>query len=191
MLAAVLGPALQGCAGPDVLASAGAVAGTSALEERGVKGVISDTDIRLRINALWSSADERMWRKVGLQVHGGRVLLTGFVDDTRMSDEAVRLAWEAKGVKEVINELRISKSTGGFGFAADSLISAELKSRILFDGRVRSANYSIETVGNVVYILGIAQSRAELDRVLDHAEGISAAKKVVHHVRIKAPAEAS
>lgn len=176
--------ALSGCVGAVI--GAGATAGTAAMEERGLGGAVDDTVLRTRINGLWSNADERMWRKVGLQVHQGRVLLTGAVDTPEMRDRAVRLAWQAEGVKEVINEIQIADAGVG-GFARDTLISTELKSELLFDGAVSSINYSIETVRGVVYLLGVAQNQAELDRVTNHARGIEYVKKVVSHVRIKPP----
>jgi osmotically-inducible protein OsmY len=184
-LTVLLGASLQGCVGAVI--GAGATAGTAAMEERGIAGVTDDTALRLRINGLLSDKDERLWRKVGLQVYMGRVLLTGFVETEEMRAEAVRLAWEADGVKEVINEIQIDDSGGASGFARDTWITTQLKSALLFDKQVSSINYSIETVGGTVYVIGLAQDRAELDRVLNHARGMSYVKKVVNYVQIKRP----
>ena len=182
-LAALLGLLLQGCVGAVV--GAGATAGTAAMEERGISGAVADTELRLRINALFSSKDERLWRKIGLQVYAGRVLLTGRADTAHMRAEAVRLAWQAKGVKEVINELQIAESGGASGFARDTWISTQLKSRLLFDKRILSINYSVETVNHTVYLIGLAQSREELSRVTNHARTLDYVKKVVNYVKIK------
>lgn len=184
-VAVLLGLSLQGCVGAVV--GAGATAGTAAMEERGLAGAADDTALRLRINALLSKKDERLWRKVGMQVYMGRVLLTGTVETEEMRAEAVRLAWEAKGVKEVINELQLADSDGASGFARDTWISTQLKSALLFDKQVSSINYSIETVRGTVYLIGLAQDRTELDRVMNHARGLSYVKKVVNYVQIKRP----
>ena len=173
---------LQGC--DQAVVGAGAMAGSAAMEERGLGGAISDTEIRVRINALLLSKSERMWHKIGLQIHEARVLLTGVVDAPEMRDEAVRLAWEAKGVKEVINEIRIDRSGGIAGFAHDTWISGQLKAKLLLDREVASVNYSIETVGGTVYLLGVARSREELDRVANHARNLDYVRNVVSHVRI-------
>ena len=173
---------LQGC--DQAIVGAAATAGSAAMEERGLGAAISDTEIRLRINALWSSKSERMWRKIGLQIHEGRVLLSGVVDDPEMRDEAVRLAWEAKGVKEVINEIRIDRSGGIAGFAHDTWISTQLKAKLLLDREVASVNYSVETVSGTVYLLGVARSREELDRVANHARSLDYVRNVVSHVRV-------
>jgi osmotically-inducible protein OsmY len=181
----LLGASLQGCA--SAVIGVGATAGTAAMEERGLAGVADDRASRLRINALLSNKDERLWRKVGMQVYMGRVLLTGTVETEAMRADAVRLAWSAKGVKEVINELQLADSGGASGFARDTWISTQLKFALLFDKQVSSINYSIETVLGTVYLIGLAQDRVELNRVMNHARGLSYVKKVVNYVQIKRP----
>ncbi|MBT6285382.1 MAG: BON domain-containing protein [Rhodospirillaceae bacterium] len=184
-LTALLGASLQGCVGAVI--GAGATVGTAAMEERGIAGVTDDAALRIRLNGLFSGKDERLWRKVGLQVYMGRVLLTGAVETEDMRAEAVRLAWSAEGVKEVINEMQIAQSGGATGFARDTWIATQLKSALLFDKDVSSINYSVESVGGTVYLIGLAQDRAELNRVMNHARGMSYVKKVVNYVLIKRP----
>ena len=184
-VAAILGLSLQGCVGTVI--GVGATAGTAAMEERRLSGAADDTALRLRINALLSDKDERLWRKVGMQVYMGRVLLTGTVETPEMRAEAVKLAWTAEGVKEVINEIQLAGPAGATGFARDTWISTQLKLALLFDKQVASINYSIETVAGTVYLIGLAQDQRELDRVMNHARGLSYVKKVVNYVQIKRP----
>ena len=54
-----------------------------------------------------------------------------------------------------------------------------------FDKRILSINYNIETVNQIIYIMGIAQNQEELDRVIQHAKNIANVKKVINYVRIK------
>jgi osmotically-inducible protein OsmY len=68
---------------------------------------------------------------------------------------------------------------------SDSFITARVKSNILFNGDVKSINYSIKTVGATVHIMGIAQNQAELDKVLAAARGTSGVKKVISYVKVK------
>ncbi len=180
--ASLLGPLLQGCAVATI--STATTAGATATEERGLGGAISDTEIRARINSLWFDKDERMWRKLELQVHKGRALLTGVLDSQEMSDEAARLAWRAKEVREVINEIQIGESGGVTGYAKDTKISAELKSRLLLDTKVASLNYSVTTTKGVVYIIGSARTQKELDTVNWYARNIGGVQKVVSYVQV-------
>jgi len=174
---------VTGCAGLAV--GAGATGATAAAQERGLKGAVNDTAIRARINGLWFDHDEEMYRKVTLSISEGRVLLTGRVKADRMMFDAVRLAWKAKGVEEVINEIQVNDGGGIGSFLRDTWISARLKAKLAFDDRVTSINYSIDTVAGVVYLFGIARDRDELERVTEHARNLEYVRKVVGHVWLR------
>ena len=176
-------PILSSCVGAAI--GAGAIATTAAVQERGLRGAIDDTVIRARINSLWLGHDADMYRLVSLSVLEGRILLTGEVERAQMRIDAVRLTWQAEGVREVINEIKVTDEGGIGTYARDSWISAQLKSKLLFDKKILSINYSIETVGGAVYLMGIAQNQRELDRVTNHARTLRYVKRVVSYVRLK------
>ncbi len=190
LLAAGLGLSLDACA-PAVV-GAGAAVGVTAAQERSFKGALTDAEIRLDINHLWFQKSTSLYSKVNLQVQEGRVLLTGNVPDPEARLSAVRLAWQAEGVIEVINEIEVNDTSSLLDSARDEWISTELGTRILVDRAIVSINYSIETVNQVVYLIGIAQSQAELDRVIAHAKDIAFVRRVIDYVRLKDdPARAS
>ena len=181
-LAAPLG--LAACSPAGVAVGAGATAGVAGFQERGFGGAIEDSRIRIQINDLWLKEDEVLYRKAGLQVQNRRVLVTGVMPSEEMRAKTIELAWQADGVKEVINEVQIGD--GSFGdYTQDTWISTQLKADLLLDAEVSSINYSIQTVRGVVYIIGIAQSDQELQRVLNHARGLANVRKVVSYVQVK------
>ena len=174
---------LAGCAGLAV--GAGATGATMAAQERGLKGGIDDAGIRLGINGLWFEHDEEMYRKITLSISEGRVLLTGRALSEKMMFDAVRLAWKAKGVKEVINEVQVNDQGGIGDFFRDNWISVRLKTKLAFDDHVNSINYSIDAVSGVVYLFGIARDREELRRVTNHAKDLDYVRRVVSHVWLR------
>lgn len=176
-------PALNGCA--PLVIGGGAAAATAAVQERGFKATVSDTVIHAKINDKWYEHDKELFRDAGVQVTEGRVLLTGRVQSQQARIDAVRLAWQVQGVKEVINEIQLAKKGEGSTFLRDTEISTKLKAKILLDRKVRSINYSIETVAGVIYLMGIAQNEAELERVKDHARNIPYARGIVSYVEMK------
>ncbi len=182
---ATIGLGLAGCTPVGVAVGAGAGAGVAAAQERGFKGAMNDTEIRLKINDLWFQESVSLYSKVNLQVQEGKVLLTGNVPDPETRLNAVRLAWQAHGVREVINEIEVKDKSSLTDSAQDAWIGAQLKAKLLVDSEVSSINYSIETVNQVVYLMGVAQSQAELDRVIGHAKNISYVRRVVDYVRVK------
>ncbi|GAB4186429.1 MAG: BON domain-containing protein [Thalassobaculales bacterium] len=183
LLALLLLPVLLGGCGPVGLAvGAGATAGLGSAQERGAGGTASDTLLRARINEAWFRGNVEVLDRIGLSISEGRVLLTGAVADEALRAEAVRLTWQAEGVREVINEIQVVPRRDGSDSARDSWITAQLRTAITMDGQIQSINYSIETVEGVVYLIGIAQSAAEIDRVINHARNIAYVRRVVSHV---------
>ena len=160
------------CTPVGLAVGAGATGAVSASQERGIEGGVSDTQIRAAINYLWLDYSATMYRQLNLQIWEGRVLLTGVLSSEEWRAEAVKRAWQAKGVTEVIDETIVDKSGSTGSFARDQWITAQLKSKLLFEKNVFSVNYSFETVRGVIYMLGVAQDQTELELVLNHARNI-------------------
>ncbi len=173
---------LVACSPTGVAVGAGATAGVAASEERGIKGAVTDTGIRIEINDLWLKAGLDLYQNVSLQIYEGRVLLAGRVPTQAIADEAVRLAWQPDNVREVINEIQVKNGAGAEAFARDALINARLDSKLLFTEGISSINYSTRAVAGTVYLLGVAQSQEELDRVFQVARNIPDVNAVVSHV---------
>jgi osmotically-inducible protein OsmY len=176
-------PFLNGCVGAAI--GAGASVATAASEERGLNNAARDLAIRTKISALWLDHSDALLTSADILISEGRVLLTGSVPTQKMRVDAVRLAWKAAGVKEVINEIRVTSSGGTSGFARDGWISTKLKTRLTLDNQVFSINYSIDTVGGTIYLMGIAQNATELERVRNHARQIKYVRRIVSHVIMK------
>ena len=175
---------LTGCVG--MIIGGAATAGVAAYQERGIKGVAADTETATRVRAKILEADNQLFSDVGVEVYEGRVLLTGRVPSEEKRAEAVKISWSVVKVKDVINEVAVSENPL-LDLANDTWITTKLKSKMTFDKDILAINYSIETVGAVIYLIGIAQDKAELQRVLNHARSIDYVKRVVNHVHIKDP----
>jgi osmotically-inducible protein OsmY len=176
---------LQNCA-PLVIAGGGALVGETALEERTVGTQIDDMSIWGKVKSALSSKNKG-YSNINVKVNEGRVLLVGTVDSPEQRLEVLKIVWKQQGVLEVINEIKIesNEELGLSTFAKDSLVTTQIKSKLLFAKNIRSMNYSIETINNVVYILGIAQDQDELDQVTELASKVKYVEKVVSYVRLK------
>lgn len=182
LLAAVL--MLGGCAG--VVIGGAATVGVAAYQERGVEGAARDLKLEAGILDKWVQADHVLASKLSIEVYESRALLTGVTDDPKMAADAVQLAWKVAGIKDVLNEIQvISGGSGVVDLARDSWITTQLKAKLTFDEDVLAINYAIETVNGTVYLIGIAQNQAELDRTVAHARSLSYVRKVISHVRVK------
>ncbi len=173
---------LGGCAGAAV--GAGATVGVAAYQERSVEMAARDLKLEVQIIDLWYKRDNVLPVKLGVEVYEGRALLTGVIEDAQIRTDVVGLAWQVEGVKEVINEIQVV-SGRSVNLARDSWITAQLKSKLLFDDKISAINYNIETVNGIVYLIGIGQDQGEVDRVTAHAKNISYVRRVISHVRLK------
>ncbi len=182
--AAAVALALSACSATGVAVSAGAATAVAASEERGLGGAISDTAIETRINTLLLQHDFETFRNVSVHAYEGRVLLAGLAQKPEMRVDAVRLAWQADGVKEVINEIEVSAKGGAQAYTRDVWISTQLRTKLLLDKEVNSINYSVETVDATVFLMGFARSVEELARVEAHARNLSHVRRVVSYVRV-------
>lgn len=175
---------LSGCV--PILLGAGTETAVVVAQERSVGNAVDDAGILLKIKNLYAQqADKDMLANVEVKSVEGRVLLTGNVEKPQSQIEAIRLAWQVEGVREVINEIQISDKTGFWNYARDVWISTQIRSRLLITKNVRSINYSVITVNQTVYLMGIAQDKSELDRVTTVASTTGYVQRVVSYVRMK------
>jgi osmotically-inducible protein OsmY len=181
-LAVIAGLQLTGCVG--MVVGGAATAGVAAYQERGIKGVAADTTTATKIRAKLLENDKELFSDVGIEVYEGRVLMTGRVPTEDMRATAVRIAWGVTDVKDVLNEIVISANPLS-DIVNDTWITTQLKTKMTLDKEILAINYSIETVGAVIYLIGIAQDEAELQKVINHARSIKYVKRVVIHVRVK------
>lgn len=178
---------LSACSVPGMVIGAGATAGIAAAEERGVETALDDLKIDVEIKRQFFELDENLFAAISTEVHDGRVLLTGVVDEPEMRMSAARLSWGVDGVSEVINEIKVAGDASIAQASKDIFISTELRARLMGDGDVSAINYSIETVRGTIYLLGIARSESELQRVINHARNVSGVRNIVPYVRVKPP----
>lgn len=169
---------------PVVAAGVGTAVGVAAVQEGGLSEAASDVAIQASINDLWFKHDTTMFLKLDLTINQGRVLITGVVQEPQHRVDAVRLAWQAQGVTQVINEIKVANSEGIVGFAKDTWITTRLRTAIMVDGDIESLNYSIDTVQGTIYLMGFAQDQAELDLVMQKARTIPNVKQVVSYVKL-------
>lgn len=152
--------------------------GAAALES-GPK--VPDNVLTRAVEAQWATVPG-LNDRLDVTVRDGRALLTGRAGNADERVEAVRLAWQVNGVREVINEIGFGDESSLSDKAADAWITTQLRTKLLTDAEITSRNFTIETVNQTVYLMGRARSAQELERVRNHARTISRVRQVVSHV---------
>tara|TARA_B100001029_G_C14949331_1_gene387831 strand:+ start:241 stop:834 length:594 start_codon:yes stop_codon:yes gene_type:complete len=169
---------LSGCVG----ASSKGVFGTGvtiALDPRTLGTQIDDGIIDKNLDAKLILMNKNYILSVKTQVLDGRIFITGKVNDPEEKLKITKLAWEIQGARSVKNDLKIKEDFNFKQSAKDLLITSQLRSAIIFNDNIKSANYSIDTYKRKIYIYGIALSKEERDLVIDEAKQILDVEDVI------------
>ena len=179
----VLAHFLQGCSPTGTVLGAGARTGLALAEDRPVEEIWGDTLLKVTINKklLETSFSETFW-SLNTTIFEGRVLITGNVKNTTLRDQVSQMVWGVKGVREVLNEIEIQETNNVTQIARDKFIQTSLQARMLGDKIVSDINYKMIAHNNVLYIIGVAQSQAELEKVVAHARAIRYVKRFVNYI---------
>ena len=162
---------------------AGARAGLAIAEERSIRTVISDTALKLAVNkGLVESSFENLFWTVKTTVFEGRVLLTGGVETEQLRDQASEIVWAVDGVREVLNELQVVRDKSVADSVRDKMIVVSLHSKIAGDKKITGINYKIVTYNRTIYLIGVAQTQGELDRIVTYARSIRYVRRLVNYV---------
>jgi osmotically-inducible protein OsmY len=113
-------------------------------------------------------------------------LLTGIISNNKLAKKAVKLAWEVKGVKEVIDEIQIASNKSRFNgfrtYSKDAIISSQIETRGIFTKNISLRNVKVNTVNSVVYLIGVAKTDYEIRKVTNLIARIKGVKKVISHI---------
>lgn len=133
------------------------------------------------------------------------VTLSGEVESQMAKEQALRIARETDGVREVVDELQIGEAeptTGVFpgvnrddeadrgagreaGTAlSDAGITTAVKTKLLADAAVKGVTIDVDTANGIVTLSGRVASRAEADQALELARNTEGVKSVVDRLQI-------
>ena len=172
---------LNGCVG----ASSKGVFGTGvsvALDPRTVGTQIDDGIMDKNLDAKLLLMNKNYFLRISTQVLDGRIFITGKVEDPEEKLKITKLAWEIEGTRSVKNDLKIKEEFNFKQSAKDILITSQLRTALIFNKKIKSANYSIDTYKKKIYIYGIANSKDEQSLVIEEAKQILDVKDVISSI---------
>ncbi|WP_019645911.1 BON domain-containing protein [Novispirillum itersonii] len=175
---------VSACTPLGVAVSAVTTVGSAAIEERGVDGTANDAAIKAGITGRFFQTDSRLLSDVDVTVFERRVLLMGIVSDPEMKSTAVRLSREDPDVTLIHDYIKV-RADSSVDLARDVSIASELRSSLMFDSRVFALNYNIDVVDRTVYVIGLAQTAEERERVLDWCRSTEYVRQVVDLIWMK------
>ena len=169
---------LFGCVGSSSIGIFGS--GVSiALDPRTLGTQIDDSIMQKNLGARLALSNKKYLLTIKAKVIDGRIFVTGKVDIPEEKLQITKLCWETSGVRSVKNNVSIK---GKFNFkntAKDILITAQLRTALIFNKKIYAPNYNIDTLNKRIYIYGIAIDKAERKEVIQEAKQVPDVKDVV------------
>ena len=171
---------LSGCASAVIGVGTAAIAASTT--EKGFSTSVADTQIRAKLTDRFLKSNFSLVTAVDISVNDGAVLLTGKVKTPEEKILATKLAWEIRGVREVVNELQVTDASSIKDIAKDLAASATLRTKLITDSGISSLNFSIDVVNGTVYLSGVATNAGEMNRVVAHARDVRFTQQVVNYI---------
>ncbi len=172
---------LYGCVG----SSSSGVFGTGvtiAMDPRTLGTQIDDSIMDKSIESRILLMDKKYFFNVKSKVLDGKIFLTGKVDTPEEKLKITKVAWETKGARSVKNDIKIKEAFKFKQSAKDLLITSQLRSAIIFNKKIKSANYNIDTYKKIIYIYGISRTEDERNEVLKESKEILDVENVVSSI---------
>jgi osmotically-inducible protein OsmY len=171
-LAAGMG-VLQGCA-PVAIGAVGASA-LIASDRRSSGMYIEDENIEWRALAMLKDYPAA---HVNATSYNLRLLLTGEAPDEATKAKIEEAAKKLQHVREVVSEIRVAGASSLAARGNDSLITTNVKARMVNNGKFATNHVKVVTEANVVYLMGLV-SQAEGEAAVEIARGSQGVARVV------------
>ncbi len=172
------------------------------LEDRAGSDQWLDTQIKSGILGEFAKVDHTYLMDVNIDIWKQQVMVTGMIDSKAKYYDVISMVKQDSRIKTVYDHLEVAdakmieayhQAEDEYGknavptdsatqFVSDNWIESQIKALLLAEKGVSSVNYRWQSVNNVVYVMGDAQSAEELDKVLSIVRRIKGVKRVVSHI---------
>jgi hyperosmotically inducible protein len=160
----------------------------------------SDPGITTAVKAKLAADDAVKAYQIDVDTSDRVVTLTGTVDRTAAKEQAVTLARQTEGVRDVVDQITVSPqatpATGARDRAGetadragevttDASITTVVKSKFLADTTTSGLKIDVDTKGGVVSLEGTVASKAEANRAVSLARETNGVKRVINNLRVE------
>ena len=180
----IISTVLLSCSPANVLVGGAGTGMVVAEGDRSLGTVVDDATIKVNIAGKFINSDDNLFVDISTTVLGGRVLLTGLVDNQEIRIDAVRKVWEVEGVNEVINEIQVGNRATLKEYAQDVWITTQIKGLAAKTVGLRVISYNFETIQGKVYVAGITSRPEQLKDLLDAIKTVKGVNEIINYVLV-------
>jgi osmotically-inducible protein OsmY len=145
-----------------------------------------DPWITAKIQAKYFLDDEVKGHDIDVDTSNGTVTLRGTVENEQQKRQALALARNTEGVRDVTDQLTVAAAGGAAGSGAatrpasarvdDAWITTKIQSQFFLDRDIKGSDINVNTSGGVVTLQGSVRSREQGDaaeRIARETEGVT------------------
>ena len=153
-----------------------------ALDPRTLGTQIDDSIMQKNLQARLALSEKKYLISISVKVLDGRFFLGGKVDEPEEKLKITKMAWETKGARSVKNNIQVKKKFSFKNTAKDVLITSQLRTALILNKNIKSANFNIDTINQKTYIFGIAQDENEKKEIIQESKQIVDLKELVSSI---------
>ena len=169
----------------------------------------TDAGITTAVKSKLAADDTVKAYQIDVDTNRKVVTLSGDVQSTVAKEQALKLARETDGVRDVVDRLTVSETAATTGVdrdaaavgesagrktaeaagkagavVTDAALTSAVKSKLLADPDVSGLKIDVDTSNGVVTLNGTVSSRAEADRAMMLARNTEGVKSVVNRLKV-------
>jgi hyperosmotically inducible periplasmic protein len=151
----------------------------------------TDPGITTAVKTKLAADDTVKAYKIDVDTKEGVVTLAGTVDSPAAKSRAVELANTTKGVKSVVDELRLAEpaaATSGVEIvdvATDGGVTTAVKAKFLADPSIAGLKIDVDTKNHVVTLTGVVPTAADKTYAVEVARKTSGVDSVVDNLTVE------
>jgi len=151
----------------------------------------TDPGITTAVKTKLAADDTVKAYKIDVDTKEGVVTLAGTVDSQAAKSRAIEIANTTKGVKSVVDELRIPEPTAATSgvevvdMATDAGVTTAVKAKFLADPTIAGLKIDVDTKDHVVTLTGVVPSAADKTHTVDVARKTDGVNSVVDKLTIQ------
>lgn len=123
---------------------------------------------------------------IKVETRKGEVMLSGYADNQAQIDHAVTVARSVPGVVGIDNKVSLKGAPTSIGTKVDdTVITTKVKTVLMADEGVKSADIAVVTRNGEVQLSGFVNNQGQIDRALEITRGVEGVTKVSNDMSIK------
>ena len=150
-----------------------------ALDPRTLGTQIDDSIMQKNLQARLALTEKKYLITISVKVLDGRIFVGGKVNESEEKLKITKMAWETKGARSVKNNIIIKQKFSFKNTAKDILITSQLRTAMIFNKKIKAANFNIDTTNQKTYVFGIARDENEKKEIIQEAKQIVDLKELV------------